>query len=82
MDNTCFLKHLESKDPEVRRKANAWLTAVNDRIFSGEMVSPWFLRLAEQHILGNISLEEFDKELGAHWDELDYILENGFTDPS
>lgn len=82
MQSSVFQKYLQSTDPEVRRRANAWLTAVNNRIFSGEMVSPWLINLAEKHILGEISLEEVTDQLTTYWSEIDYIMEHGFTDPS
>ena len=74
--------YLNSGDPEVRHRAQVWYTVINNRILSGEMVSPWFLDLAEKHILGRISMEEFTEQLSEYWSEIDYIMENGMSLPS
>ena len=69
-----FQKYLDSDDEETRFRANAWQTAIDNRIAEGTMVSPMFIDLAEKHILQEITLEEFDARLNAYHLELDRML--------
>ena len=80
--NTNFIEYLESDEPEIRHRAQAWQTAINNRAAEGLAVSPYLIELAERHILGKISLQELDEKLGDFYHLVETMISDAPTNYS
>lgn len=64
-----FEKYKESDDPQVRKRACDWGTAIGLQAVDGLKVSDYLLQLARRNIEGELSMDEVDKLLNEYYEE-------------
>lgn len=64
-----FEKYKESDDPQVRKRAYDWGTAIGLQAVDGLKVSDYLLQLARRNIEGELSMDEVDKLLNEYYEE-------------
>lgn len=64
-----FEKYKESDDPQVRKRAYDWGTAIGLQAVDGLKVSDYLLQLARRNIEGELSMAEVNKLLNEYYEE-------------
>ncbi len=62
-----FEKYLRTPEPSVRERANYWRTAIGLQAVDQLTVSDFLKQTAQEHIEGQISVEEAEKRLNAYY---------------